>query len=145
MTTPIAWMNGDLIPYEKAAVPVWDLGVVAGASVSEMARTFAHKPFRMSQHVDRLLFAIHKIGFPELYDKQQLLHAVSSMLAHNLSLIPPNRDLGIVIFSTAGPNPTYLGSELAKKTQAHIRRKITSWPIVRWVALSFCCRCSARI
>ena len=45
------------MPYAQAAVPVWDLGVVAGASVSEMARTYAHKPFRLPQHLDRLLNA----------------------------------------------------------------------------------------
>jgi hypothetical protein len=41
MNAPIAWINGALCPFTQAAVPVWDLGVVAGASVTEMARTFA--------------------------------------------------------------------------------------------------------
>lgn len=132
MTTPIAWMNGDLIPYSQAALPVWDLGVVAGASVSEMARTFAHKPFRISQHMDRLLSSIRKIGFPEQFDKQQLLQGVNGVLAHNLSLVPPNRDLGIVIFSTAGANPTYLGTELARKTQATTAVHTFELPFETW-------------
>lgn len=118
MTAPIAWMNGDLIPYAQAAVPVWDLGVVAGASVSEMARTFAHKPFRLVQHLDRLQNAIRMLGFSERYDRPQLLHGIEGVLSHNLPLIPDHRDLGIVIFSTAGPNPTYLGTEQAGRTQA---------------------------
>ncbi len=114
MTAPIAWMNGELIPYSQAAVPVWDLGIVAGASISEMARTFAHQPFRISRHLDRLFDAIRTIGFPLKYDQQQLVDAIAAVLTHNTSLISANRDLGIVIFTTAGPNPTYLGAELTK-------------------------------
>ncbi|MBC7965171.1 MAG: aminotransferase class IV [Fuerstia sp.] len=132
MTAPIAWMNGELIPYAQAAVPVWDLGVVAGASVSEMARTFAHKPFRLAQHLDRLQNAIRSLGFPEPYDRQQILHGIQGVLAHNLSLIPDHRDLGIVIFSTAGPNPTYLGSELAKRTQATTAVHTFDLPLETW-------------
>lgn len=132
MTSPIAWMNGELIPYAQAAVPVWDLGVVAGASVSEMARTFAHKPFRLSRHLDRLLNAIHKIGFPEPCDRQQFLEGINDVLAHNLPLIPAERDLGIVMFSTAGPNPTYLGSELAKRTRATTAVHTFELPFETW-------------
>ena len=117
MTAPIAWMNGELIPYSQAGVPVWDLGIVAGASVSEMARTFAHQPFRISRHLDRLLDAIRTIGFPFQYDQQRLADAIAAVLAHNTALISADRDLGIVIFTTAGPNPTYLGAELTKGTQ----------------------------
>jgi len=132
MTLPIAWMNGELISYTQAAVPVWDLGVVAGASVSEMARTFAHKPFRLSQHLDRLRNSIHKIGFPEPYDRQQFLEAINCVLAHNLPLIAAERDLGIVIFSTAGPNSTYLGTELARRTRATAAVHTFELPFETW-------------
>ena len=132
MTAPIAWLNGDLIPYSRAAVPVWDLGVVAGASVSEMARTFAHKPFRLSQHLDRLLHAIHKIGFPEQYDKLQLLDGIHGVLAHNLPLIPADRELGIVMFSTAGPNPTYSGAERGRRMQATTAVHTFDLPFESW-------------
>ncbi len=117
MTGPIAWMNGKIIPYAQAALPVWDLGVVAGASVSEMARTFAHKPFRISQHLNRLLDSIQRIHFPIKYDERLLLDAITAVLAHNIPLIPASRELGIVIFSTAGPNPTYLGAVQAAGIQ----------------------------
>jgi len=132
MTAPIAWMNGELIPYAQAAVPVWDLGVVAGASVSEMARTFAHKPFRISQHLDRLLDAIHRIGFRAQYDKHKLLKGIQGVLENNHPLIPADRDLGIVIFSTAGPNPTYLGAEVARRTQATTVVHTFDLPLETW-------------
>ena len=51
MIEPIAWINGVHCPFSQAAVPVWDMGVVAGAAVTEMARTYRHRPFRLDKHV----------------------------------------------------------------------------------------------
>lgn len=110
-------MNGNLIPFAQAGLPLWDLGVVAGASVSEMARTFRHKPFRLPQHLNRLLGSLQDLCFPLPYSDQQLLHAAESVLAHNLPLISAERELGIVIFSTAGANATYLGAAAAEVSQ----------------------------
>lgn len=132
MTVPVAWMNGNLIPYSQAAVPVWDMGVVAGASVTEMARTFGHKPFRISQHLDRLLDSLSKIGFPQQYDKPQLQRAIDDVLAINLQQIPAHSDLGIVIFSTAGPNATYLGAEVAKGISATTAVHTFELPFATW-------------
>ena len=132
MSVPVAWMNGNLIPYAQAAVPVWDMGVVAGASVTEMARTFGHKSFRISQHLTRLLDSLSKIGFPQQYDKRQLQHAIDDVLAINLQQIPAQSDLGIVIFSTAGPNATYLGAEVAKGISATTAIHTFELPFVTW-------------
>ncbi len=132
MSVPVAWINGHLIPYSKAAVPVWDMGVVAGASVTEMARTFGHKPFRISQHLDRLLDSLSTIGFPQQYDEPQLQRAIDDVLAVNLQQIPAHSDLGIVIFSTAGPNATYLGAEVAKGISATTAVHTFKLPFAIW-------------
>lgn len=125
-------MNGNLISYSQAAVPVWDMGVVAGASVTEMARTFGHKPFRTSQHLDRLLDSLSGLGFSQQYDKQQLQHAIDGVLARNLPEIRAHSDLGIVIFSTAGPNATYLGAEVAKGISATTVVHTFELPFATW-------------
>ena len=132
MSVPVAWMNGNIIPYSQAAVPVWDMGVVAGASVTEMARTFGHKPFRISQHLDRLLDSLSKIGFPQQYDKKHLRQAIDDVLAINLQQIPAHSDLGIVVFSTAGPNATYLGAEVAKGISATTAVHTFELPFATW-------------
>ena len=109
MNSPIAWMNGSILPYSQTAVPVWDLGVVAGASVTEMARTFGHKPFRLESHVHRLTASRHALGFPAAYSASELRSAVADVVRYNAPLIHTDSDLGIVLFSTAGSNVTYLG------------------------------------
>ncbi len=117
MMPPIAWINGNLIPFAQGGIPLWDLGVVAGASISEMARTFAHKPFRLPQHMNRLFDSLRKIGFPTPFTRERLLQAAEEVLTQNLAMIRPERELGIVLFSTAGANPTYLGAAAAWASQ----------------------------
>lgn len=107
---PIAWLNGQIIPESQASLPVTDLGVVAGASVTEMIRTFHHKPFRLHAHVDRLQSSLRLLDFPTQLDPQVFLSSVQEVTEHNAGLVPRQHDLGIIVFVTAGQNLTYLGA-----------------------------------
>lgn len=111
MTLPDAWMNGEFIDYQKMAVPVWDLGVVAGASIAEMARTFRHRTFRLDQHLNRLMESCDELRFPLPYVQAELVEAAEEVVARNARGLATDSDLGIVIFATAGANPTYLGEQ----------------------------------
>jgi len=104
----VAWRNGEQIPYLDAAVPVWDLGVVAGATISEMARTYGHKPFRIEKHLARLLASCRELGFALPYSESVLAEAANDVVEANVRRIPDTSDLGIVWFVTAGANPVYL-------------------------------------
>ena len=105
---PVAWKNGEQIPYSEAAVPVWDLGVVAGAAISEMTRTYGHKPFRIEKHVARLLTSCRELGFKLIYSESNLAQAATEIVEANVQRISATSDLGIVWFVTAGANPGYL-------------------------------------
>lgn len=106
---PIAWLDGRLLPVSEAKLSVFDLGVVLGASVTEMVRTFRHKAFRLKDHLDRLCRSLRVVWFPSPPKHAELTTAVAAVLEHNEKLIPDEHDLGIVIFVTAGKNVTYLG------------------------------------
>lgn len=110
MTEPIAFMNGRQVPFSRATVPVTDLAVVAGATVTEMIRTFSHRPFRLDDHLDRLFGSMELCGFSVDVDRHELEDQVSQLVEHNRKLIPANHDLGIIIFVSAGQNLTYLGA-----------------------------------
>ena len=104
---PLAWQNGRHIPYSDAAVPVWDLGVVAGATVSEMARTYHHLPFRIRKHLTRLMISCRELGFSLPYSELELAEVAASLVDMNSRSLEVTSDLGIVWFVTAGLNPTY--------------------------------------
>lgn len=108
MTEPVAWVDGELQTFGKTVLPVWDLGVVGGVAITEMARTFRHQPFRLSDHIQRLTTSVAELGFPERYSATDLFEAAMTVLQHNCLQIHPESDLGIVLFTTAGTNATYL-------------------------------------
>jgi len=110
MPEPIAFLNGKIAPESRVAVPVTDLGVVAGASVTEMIRTFGFVPFRLGDHIDRLFGSLELCGFTTDVDRQQLEDAVAKIVEYNSTFVPKNHDLGIIIFVSAGQNLTYLGA-----------------------------------
>lgn len=110
MPVPIAWMNGELIDATRAAVPVGDLGVVAGASVTEFLRTFRHKSFRLDEHLARLMTSLNLLEFSTQIDAATLREAIGTVVSHNCQLIPENHELGLIAFVTAGQNLTYLGA-----------------------------------
>lgn len=110
MPQPVAWLNGKLIDAAQAAVPVGDLGVVAGASVTEFLRTFRHEPYRLAEHLARLLTSLDLLEFSTRVDESALRDAVEAVVAHNRGLVPPHHELGLIAFVTAGQNLAYLGA-----------------------------------
>ena len=42
------------MPASQASLKIYDAGVVLGATVTEMTRTFRHQPFRLEDHLARL-------------------------------------------------------------------------------------------
>ena len=108
MSEPLAWINGTVQPFSQTGLPVWDLGVVAGAAVTEMARTYQHRPFRLEKHIGRLTTSLAALGFPQRWTTDELHKAAESIVRNNVREIPAKQDLGLVLFSTAGSNPTYL-------------------------------------
>lgn len=109
MTEAIAYLNGEFVPISQAALSVFDLGVVAGCSVTEMARTFRHQPFRLDEHLNRLAQSLDIVKIDPHLAQAELRSICSQVVEANGRLIPPDHDLGLVIFVTAGQNLTYLG------------------------------------
>ncbi len=110
MSEPIASLDGRVVPLSDARVSVHDLGLVQGAAVTEMIRTFRHLPFELDRHLNRLLRSLKVVGFGGDLTLETLRERVNEVVAHNATLIPEHHDLGIVAFVTAGANPTYVGS-----------------------------------
>lgn len=112
MSEPIAFLNGQYVPVGEARLSVADLGLVHGAAVTEMLRTFRHQIFRRSAHIARLYRSLQYVGFPMTVPPSELLHIVAKVVGRNTALVPATRELGVVTFVTAGQNVTYLGADV---------------------------------
>lgn len=107
---PLAWLNGQLISWSQAKLPVTDLGVVHGAAVTEMTRSFGQQWFRLDDHLRRLETSLTSTGWSIPYSLPELSIVAAKLLAHNAALLPAGHELGLIHFVTAGQNLTYLGA-----------------------------------
>jgi len=106
---PRVFLNGQMLPASQAHLTVYDAGVVLGATVTELVRTFRKEPFRLDDHLRRLSQSLHFVGFDIGMSMDELGRTVRQLVAHNAALLSPEEELGVVIFVTAGEYRTYAG------------------------------------
>ncbi|QDT88929.1 aminotransferase class IV [Gimesia algae] len=109
MTEAQAYLNGSFIPDSEARLSVTDLGIVYGASVTEMVRTFQHQLFMLDDHLERLFNALEYVGIESPVPVSELKQICETLVERNAALLPDQHDLGLTVFITAGHNLPYLG------------------------------------
>jgi len=110
MNEPIVFLNGEMIPASQAHIAIYDAGVVLGATVTEMTRTFHHRPFRLEDHVARLYRSLKYVRFDVGMTQEEMAATTQELIEHNAGLIGPEDELGIIHFVTAGEFRVYAGS-----------------------------------
>ncbi|MBA4065152.1 MAG: hypothetical protein C0501_15840 [Isosphaera sp.] len=109
MNTPLASLNGRLLPFAEAALPLHDAGFVSGATVVDNARTFRHRLFRWPDHLARFRRDCDTCYVPLAATDAELTATAEELVAHNARLLPPGGELQLVTFATPGPLGFYLG------------------------------------
>jgi branched-chain amino acid aminotransferase len=74
------WIDGAPVDADAARVPVFDRGFLYGDSVYEVLRTFAGKPFALSEHLVRLERSAAALAI-RLPDRSEIERAISDTLA----------------------------------------------------------------
>ena len=107
---PIVYLRGEFVPASRAHLHIYDLGIILGATVTEMTRTFAKLPYRLDDHLARLFRSLKYCRFDLAMSQDDLRAATLRVLEHNASLVPAGTELGLVHFVTAGENSLYAGA-----------------------------------
>ena len=115
--TPLAYLNGRFLPQTEAHLALNDAGFVWGATVTDLCRTFAGRPFRLADHLRRFRKSCEAARVPMTASDEELTDVAERLVAHNApapsgGLRPPlaeHGDLAIVFFATPGPIGYYLG------------------------------------
>ena len=107
MNQPLAYLNGELLPESQLTLPVYDLGFVQGVAVSEQLRTFGGELFRLDEHLRRLGRSLEIVGLSEQFSLPQLADAAKTLVAKNRTRLHAADDLGLSLFVTPGPYPTF--------------------------------------
>jgi branched-chain amino acid aminotransferase len=107
--TPIAYLNGRVLPQSEAHLTLHDAGFVWGATVTDLCRTFSHQSFRLADHLRRFRRNCELACVPLSSSDKELSAIANRLIAHNAALLPPDGDLAVVFFATPGPIGYYLG------------------------------------
>ncbi len=110
---PVVYLNDRFVPASQAHLNVYDLGIVLGATLTEMTRTFAHRPFRLDDHVRRLYRSARYAGINLPLSAGDMIARSEELIRRNGALIGPDDELGMVHFVTPGENRIYAGSAAA--------------------------------
>jgi branched-subunit amino acid aminotransferase/4-amino-4-deoxychorismate lyase len=113
MTEPLVYLNGQFLPASQAGLKIYDAGLVLGATVTEMTRTFRHQPFRLEDHLARLFRSLKYTRIEIGLTPAELERVSRELLAENAKLIGAQDELGLIHFVTAGEFPVYAGSAAA--------------------------------
>jgi branched-subunit amino acid aminotransferase/4-amino-4-deoxychorismate lyase len=110
MTEPLVYLNGKMVPASQAHLSIYDMGVVLGATVTEMTRTFHHRLYRLNDHLDRLSRSLRYTRMNTGLSRADLASISNEVAAHNARLLDEGGELGLIHFVTAGEVPIYAGS-----------------------------------
>ena len=106
---PVAYRNGEFIPAEQCTIAMHDLGVVLGAAVTDLVRTFNGEPYRLGDHIGRLYRSARYARIPPPVDEARSAEISRELVARNLPLAESG-ELCVVYYLTAGQNPIYAGA-----------------------------------
>jgi branched-subunit amino acid aminotransferase/4-amino-4-deoxychorismate lyase len=109
MAEPLVYLNGAFVPQPQAGLPLNDAGVVWGATVTDLCRTFRHHLFRLADHLRRFRSSCQKARVPLVIADSELAAVAHRLVENNARLIPAEHDLALVMFATPGPIGYYLG------------------------------------
>lgn len=110
---PVVYLRGKFLPASQAHISIYDFGVVMGATVTDLLRTFHKKAYRLEDHVHRFCESCKyarielPIGFAEIVTVTQ------ELVERNGALLLEGGELAIVYFITPGENLVYAGSAAA--------------------------------
>ncbi|MCY2965408.1 MAG: aminotransferase class IV [Planctomycetota bacterium] len=110
MSESLVFLNGQLVPASQAHIAIFDAGIVLGATVTDMTRTFRQQPYRLEEHVARLFRSLKYTRMDIGMSQAELVRISADLVAHNAKLVDPQDELGLVHFVTAGEFAAYAGS-----------------------------------
>jgi branched-chain amino acid aminotransferase len=110
MSEPLVYLNDRFVPASRAHLNIYDLGIVLGATLTEMTRTFGHQPFRLEDHLGRLYRSCKYAGLQPPLSSEETHAKTLELVEANCKFIEEGQELGIIHFITPGENRIYAGS-----------------------------------
>lgn len=79
----LVFLNGLFVPEEQAQVPVTDRGFLYGDGLFETLRVFNGRPFRLAQHLERLVRGAEYLGIKLPHPARQIQRFAEELITRN--------------------------------------------------------------
>ena len=132
MPEPVVYLNEEFVPASEAKIPIYDHAVLIGANLTDMTRTFGHRPFRLREHVERLYRSCKYANIEPPISLDTMMDKTEQLIETNLKLLTEEQDLDIVHFVTPGENPIYEPSGLEVRTTPTVCIHSFALPLHLW-------------
>jgi len=101
------WKNGQFLPESEAKASIYDSSLMFGDMAFEMLRTFNKKPFKLYEHIRRLLYSCKYLEIDIPYSAMELEAAFQSLLIENRNSFAPDDEIRGLINVSRGTLEIY--------------------------------------
>lgn len=106
----LVYIRGGLVPASQAHISIYDFGIVLGATVTDLLRTFHQEPYRVEDHVKRFYESCKYARIAPPISAEETARITRELAHHNAGVAGSGAELAIVYFITPGENLVYAGS-----------------------------------
>lgn len=92
----LVYLNGEYVPANEAKISIFDAAVMLGDTVTESTRTFAHHPFKLKEHIDRLYKSLKVTRIDPGLSPAEMTALSLQVLEKNLPKVAATMDLWLV-------------------------------------------------
>jgi branched-chain amino acid aminotransferase len=107
MSGRLIWHNGEMRPESEAKLSIFDSALLWGDMVFEMTRSFNQRPFKLKEHLLRLLQSANMARIEIPYALEDLEKAHDVLLETNRPVFDPNDEFRTMINVSRGAIPIY--------------------------------------
>ncbi len=104
MNTPCVYLNGEIMPLDRAGISPLDIGLLRGYAVFDLLRTVGGRPFLLPEHLQRLRSSADELGLSVPISDSQFADAIDELLRLN-----GHAEATVRIVLTGGVSPDGMG------------------------------------
>lgn len=127
MSQRTVYLNGWFVPESEARISIFDSALMYGDMAFEMTRTYAGRPFRLREHLERLYASLRLLEIDCCLPLAEMERLTHETLARNLPTEPESMDWQIMHDVSRGPLALYR-TAFSEPLQPTV--SINCWPLV---------------
>ena len=102
----VAYFNGQIVFESEVLIPLRDAGFLYGYAAFDTERTFAHKLFKLDQHLERFYRSLDYLQLDPKMSRQEMARITEDVVERNVPLLDADDDYWVTQRVTLGQQGT---------------------------------------